>query len=162
MSPLCFLRWGSDTFDDELSHGQHQCLSRFTGDGWGSHQNRETVERHTYIYIHIKYVLRLMDLVRDIHDSAITLYWEIKLLIVKTHQVTEQYTDYESPSKYNVIAWARHAPVRYLTFAISHQRGSRPQCGRFHGLSAPHLCSCQRRRTPGGKMWGGLGRWKWR
>ena len=41
-----------------------------------------------------------MDLVRDIHDSAITLYWEIKLLIVKTHQVTKQYTDYESPSKY--------------------------------------------------------------
>lgn len=53
-----------------------------------------------YIYIYIKHVLRLMDLVRDIHDSAITLYWEIKLLIVKTHQVTEQYTDYESPSKH--------------------------------------------------------------
>ena len=45
-----------------------------------------------------------MDFAHDIHDSVITLYWEIKLLIVKTHQVTKQDIDYVP---LHAIAWAR-------------------------------------------------------
>ncbi len=45
-----------------------------------------------------------MDFAHYINDSAITLYWEIKQLIVKTHQVTKQDIDYVP---LHVIAWAR-------------------------------------------------------